>query len=337
MNVEEIKSRITTDAAAVKDNPSLSLFKAKYLGKNGIVTALFSFIKDAPTPEAKKETGAQVNLLKNFVEEKYMQAELALLEAKKTEELKGIDVTLPAYSVSQGTRHPLTLVMEEIRSIFTRMGFSIEEGPDIEKDYYNFTALNFPIEHPARDMHDTFHVDDEHLLRTHTSPIQIHTMEKYDPPLRIVAPGRVYRRDAIDASHSPVFHQVEGFMVDDNIRFSDLKGVLDLFLKEMFGSDLKTRFRPSFFPFTEPSAEVDVQCVNCRGRGCQVCKQTGWLEILGAGMIHPNVLRAVKYDPEKYTGFAFGMGVERIAMLKYRIDDMRLFFENDVRFLKQFR
>jgi len=216
------------------------------------------------------------------------------------------------------------------------MGFSIEEGPEIEKDYYNFTALNFAPEHPARDMHDTFHIDDEYLLRTHTSPIQIRTMEKSAPPYKFIAPGRVYRRDAMDATHSTVFHQVEGLMVDTDIKFSHLKGVLDLFLKEMFGSDLKTRFRPSFFPFTEPSAEVDVQCASCRGKGCNVCKHTGWLEIMGSGMIHPNVLRAVKVDPEKYTGFAFGMGVERIAMLKYRIDDMRLFFENDTRFLKQF-
>jgi phenylalanyl-tRNA synthetase alpha chain len=226
--------------------------------------------------------------------------------------------------------------MEEIKSIFMSMGFSIEEGPDVEEDYYNFTALNFPAEHPARDMHDTFHIDETHLLRTHTSPIQVRTMEKYPPPLKVIAPGRVYRRDAMDATHSTVFHQVEGFMVDENIRFSDLKGVLDLFTKELFGADLKTRFRPSFFPFTEPSAEVDVQCVACRGKGCGVCKNTGWLEILGSGMIHPNVLRAVKIDPEKYSGFAFGCGVERIAMLKYGIDDMRLFFENDLRFLKQF-
>ena len=217
-----------------------------------------------------------------------------------------------------------------------RMGFSIEYGPDVEEAYYNFTALNFPEEHPAMDMHDTFHIDEKYLLRTHTSPIQIRTMLKHRPPLRVIAPGRVYRRDAADSSHSPVFHQVEGFMVDGNVRFSDLKGVLDMFTKEIFGHDLKTRFRPSFFPFTEPSAEVDVQCVNCRGKGCPTCKNTGWLEILGCGMIHPEVFKNVKYDPEKYTGFAFGMGVERIALLKYGIDDMRLFFENDIRFLRQF-
>lgn len=331
--MEELKKQIKADADAVKDTVALTQFKAKYNGKKGIVTELFSTLKDAVD---KKETGRQINELKVYVETLYAEKEEELLNLKKTEELKGVDVTMPAYDIVSGTVHPLTKTMNEIKSIFMRMGFSIEEGPEIEKDYYNFTALNFQPEHPARDMHDTFHINDEYLLRTHTSPIQVRTMEKYAPPLKVVAPGRVYRRDAIDASHSTVFHQVEGFMVDTDIKFSDLKGVLDLFLKEMFGADLKTRFRPSFFPFTEPSAEVDVQCVHCRGKGCNMCKRTGWLEILGSGMIHPNVLRAVRIDPEKYTGFAFGMGVERIAILKYQIDDMRLFFENDLRFLKQF-
>jgi phenylalanyl-tRNA synthetase alpha chain len=331
--MEDLKKQIKADAEAVKDTVALSQFKSKYNGKKGIVTELFSTLKDASD---RKETGRQINELKVYVETLFAEKETALLNIKKSEELKGMDATLPAYDVSTGTLHPLTKVMDDIKSIFTRMGFSVEEGPEIEKDYYNFTALNFQPEHPARDMHDTFHINDEYLLRTHTSPIQVRTMEKYAPPLKVLAPGRVYRRDAIDASHSTVFHQVEGFMVDTNIKFSDLKGVLDLFMKEIFGSDLKTRFRPSFFPFTEPSAEVDVQCVHCRGKGCNVCKHTGWLEILGSGMIHPNVLRAVRIDPEKYTGFAFGMGVERIAMLKYQVDDMRLFFENDLRFLKQF-
>lgn len=331
--MEELKKQIKADADAIKDIVALTQFKAKYNGKKGTVTELFSTLKDAVD---KKETGRQINELKVYVEMLFAEKETELLNLKKTEELKGMDVTLPGYDISSGTQHPLTKIMNEIKSVFMRMGFSIEEGPEIEKDYYNFTALNFPSEHPARDMHDTFHINDEYLLRTHTSPIQIRTMEKYAPPLRVIAPGRVYRRDAIDASHSTVFHQVEGFMVDTNIKFSDLKGVLDIFLKEIFGSNLKTRFRPSFFPFTEPSAEVDVQCVHCHGKGCAMCKQTGWLEILGSGMIHPNVLRAVRIDPEKYTGFAFGMGVERIAILKYQVDDMRLFFENDLRFLKQF-
>jgi phenylalanyl-tRNA synthetase alpha chain len=332
--MEETKKNITADADAAVDQAGLAQFKAKYLGKKGVVTEMFASLKDAAD---KKEAGRRVNELKTFTETEFSRREKELLDSKKSLELKGIDVTLPAYRVAKGTLHPITKVMEEIKSVFMAMGFSVEEGPDVEEDYYNFTALNFPSEHPARDMHDTFHIDEKHLLRTHTSPIQIRTMEKYPPPLKVIAPGRVYRRDAMDATHSTVFHQVEGFMVDTNIRFSDLKGVLDLFTKELFGAGLKTRFRPSFFPFTEPSAEVDVQCVVCRGKGCGVCKSTGWLEILGSGMIHPNVLRAVRIDPEKYSGFAFGCGVERIAMLKYGIDDMRLFFENDTRFLKQFK
>ncbi|HPD19004.1 MAG: phenylalanine--tRNA ligase subunit alpha [Candidatus Goldbacteria bacterium] len=336
MNFEETKQKIEEDVKAVTEFTSLNVFKSKYLGKNGIITAMFQELRTMDNAEEKKEFGRQINLLKQMVEEKYEQKENELLLRKKNAGLKNIDMTLPPYNIVRGKTHPITKIMNEINSIFLRMGFSIEEGPEIETEYNNFKALNFPEDHPARDMHDTFYIDDEHLLRTHTSPIQIRTMLKYKPPLKIIAPGRVFRRDAIDASHSPVFHQVEGFMVDENVRFSDLKGVLDLFTKEIFGNDLKTRFRPSFFPFTEPSAEVDVLCVNCKGKGCSVCKQTGWLEILGAGMIHVNVFKAVNYDPEKYTGFAFGMGVERIAMLKYGIDDMRLFYENDIRFLRQF-
>ncbi len=336
MNYQEIKENIEKDIGSVVDFNSLNSFKSKYLGKNGIITNLFQELKSIDSIEEKKELGRQINSLKQMVEEKYDRKEKDLLLQKKILAQKDIDMTLPPYNIVRGNIHPITKTMEEINSIFLRMGFSIEEGPEIETEYNNFKALNFPEDHPAMDMHDTFYVDDKFVLRTHTSPIQIRAMLKHKPPLKIIAPGRVFRRDAIDASHSTVFHQVEGFMVDENIRFSDLKGVLDLFTKEIFGSDLKTRFRPSFFPFTEPSAEVDVQCVNCKGKGCSVCKQTGWLEILGAGMIHVNVLKTVKYDPEKYTGFAFGMGVERIAMLKYRIDDMRLFYENDIRFLKQF-
>lgn len=336
MNYEEIKQNIEADINAVSEFNSLNLFKSKYLGKNGIITSLFQKMKSINNNDEKREFGKQMNLLKQIVEEKYEQKEKELLLQKKSIGAKDLDMTLPAYNIIKGRIHPITKTMEEINSIFLRMGFSIEEGPEIETEYNNFKALNFPEDHPAMDMHDTFYIDDKFVLRTHTSPIQIRAMLKHKPPLKIIAPGRVFRRDAIDASHSTVFHQVEGFMVDENVRFSDLKGVLDLFTKEIFGSDLKTRFRPSFFPFTEPSAEVDVQCVNCKGKGCFVCKQTGWLEILGAGMIHVNVFKAVKYDHEKYTGFAFGMGVERIAMLKYGIDDMRLFYENDIRFLKQF-
>jgi len=336
-NETEIREQIKTDSEAVHDNTTLNQFKAKYTGRNGVITGLFSSLKDIKDKDEKVNKGKSINELKNYFEDVFAGTEKKLIALEKAKNMQGIDLTLPAYSIARGSLHPLIKTMEEIKSIFLRMGFSVAEGPEIEKDYYNFEALNFPKDHPARDMHDTFIIDNEYLLRTHTSPIQIRVMEKQKPPLKILAPGRVYRRDAADSSHSPVFHQVEGFMVDEGIRFSDLKGVLELFTQQIFGKDLKVRFRPSFFPFTEPSAEVDVQCVNCKGKGCQACKNTGWMEILGSGMIHPNVFRNVGYDPEKYTGFAFGMGVERIAMLKYRIDDMRLFFENDVRFLRQFK
>lgn len=336
MEINSIKNQVKTDIDAVKDLPALAEFKAKYLGKKGVVTLLFEGLKNITDKEEKKEKGKLVNELKVSVEAACAEKEKQFLNAKKAEELKEMDLTLPPYSISKGTLHPLTRTMQEINSIFMRMGFVIEEGPEIEEARYNFTMLNFPEDHPAMDMHDTFHIDDKYLLRTHTSPIQIRAMLSRKPPFKIVAPGRVYRRDAVDASHSPVFHQVEAFMVDENVRFSDLKGLLDTFAGEIFGGRLKTRFRPSFFPFTEPSAEVDVTCVNCAGKGCPTCKHTGWLEILGCGMIHVNVFKAVGYDTEKYTGFALGMGVERIAMLKYGISDMRLFYENDARFLKQF-
>jgi phenylalanyl-tRNA synthetase alpha chain len=333
---KDMKEQINKDAGAVQDTASLNQFKAKYTGRSGVITGLFSSLKDIVDKEEKISKGRYFNEIKNYFESVFAEAERKLIALQKANNLKDFDITLPAYSIAKGAQHPLIKTMEEIKSIFLRMGFSVADGPDIEKNYYNFEALNFPEDHPARDMHDTFTIDDEYILRTHTSPIQIRVMEKCKPPLKILAPGRVYRKDAADASHSPVFHQVEGFMVDEGVRFSDLKGVLEMFTQEIFGKELKVRFRPSFFPFTEPSAEVDVQCVSCRGKGCAICKNTGWLEILGSGMIHPNVLKNVNYDPEKYTGFAFGMGVERIAMLKYRIDDMRLFFENDIRFLRQF-
>jgi phenylalanyl-tRNA synthetase alpha chain len=336
MDINSLKNKITADIDAVKDLPALAEFKAEYLGKKGAVTALFEDLKNISDKEEKKEKGRQVNEVKISVETACIQKEKQFLNAKKAADLKEMDLTLPPYSMAKGSIHPLTKTMQEINSVFMRMGFVIEAGPEIEEAKYNFTMLNFPEDHPAMDMHDTFHVDEKYLLRTHTSPIQIRTMLNRKPPFKIVAPGRVYRRDAVDASHSPVFHQVEAFMVGENVRFSDLKGLLDTFAKQIFSSELKTRFRPSFFPFTEPSAEMDVTCVNCMGKGCPTCKKTGWLEILGCGMIHTNVFKAVGYDPEKNTGFALGMGVERIAMLKYGINDMRLFFENDVRFLKQF-
>jgi len=337
MDKPSIENSMKQDILTVSDAAGLNAFKAKYTGKKGIVTELFSGMKDIADKEEKKKAGLEINDLKKLCEALAEEKEKQMLSSKKAEGLKDVDVTLPAYNIEKGALHPLTLVTEEINSIFLRMGFSIEEGPEIETEQNNFTSLNFPADHPALDMHDTFYMENGYLLRTHTSPVQVRAMKKHKPPLKIIAPGRVYRRDAVDASHSSVFHQVEGFMVDENIHFTDLKGVLDLFLREVFGNTLKTRFRPSFFPFTEPSAEVDVQCVNCMGKGCPACKHSGWLEIMGAGMIHPNVLSNVGIDPEKYTGFAFGMGVERIAMLKYQIDDMRLLFENDVRFLKQFK
>jgi phenylalanyl-tRNA synthetase alpha chain len=336
MDIENLKNQIKTDIDSAVSLPALADIKAKYLGKKGSVTALFEGLKDIKDKEEKKEKGRQINELKLYVETAHAEKEKQLLNAKKAEELKEMDLTLPGYTVAKGSSHPLTKTMDEINSFFMRMGFSIEAGPEIEEARYNFELLNFPEEHPAMDMHDTFHIDDTHLLRTHTSPIQIRTMLGRKPPFKIIAPGRVYRRDALDASHSTVFHQVEAFMVDEGVRFSDLKGLLDKFAKYMFGSGLATRFRPSFFPFTEPSAEMDVQCASCGGKGCPACKNTGWLEILGCGMIHPNVFKNVNYDDEKYTGFALGMGVDRIAMLKYGINDMRLFFENDIRFLKQF-
>ncbi|MEE8179671.1 MAG: phenylalanine--tRNA ligase subunit alpha, partial [bacterium] len=247
-----------------------------------------------------------------------------------------IDITLPGKKFSLGKKHPITLILDEIKNIFVSLGFRIVDGPEVETEYYNFEALNMDLHHPARDMWNTLYIKEGVLLRTHTSPVQIRVMEKQSPPLAIIAPGRCYRRDAVDASHSPMFHQVEGLLVDEGVSFAHLKGVLTHFCHRMFGAETKVRFRPSFFPFTEPSVEVDIQCVICAGKGCSVCKQSGWLEILGAGMVNPRVFEFVKYDTKKYTGFAFGMGVERIAMLRYGIDDMRLFFENDRRFLKQF-
>jgi phenylalanyl-tRNA synthetase alpha chain len=261
----------------------------------------------------------------------------ALRNARKEESLQKerIDVTLPGRRRPTGSKHPITLVTEEITEIFAGLGFQVAEGPEIELDYYNFETLNFPKDHPARDMQDTFFIDDNILLRTHTSPVQVRTMLKHAPPVRIIAPGTVYRCDS-DATHSPMFHQVEGLMVDHGITFGDLKGILTIFVNQFFGKGIGVRLRPSFFPFTEPSAEVDIACVICKGKGCRVCKNSGWLEILGAGMVDPEVYRHVHYDPETISGFAFGMGIERIAMLKYGINDMRLLFENDLRFLRQF-
>ncbi len=291
----------------------------------------------ALSPEERPLIGQVVNSVRDQLEEQFEAALTRIREAIKAERLREerLDVTLPGRRRPIGTKHPITLVREEITEIFAGLGFQVVEGPEIELDYYNFEALNFPKDHPARDMQDTFFIDENLLLRTHTSPVQIRTMLKHAPPVRIIAPGTVYRCDS-DATHSPMFHQIEGLMVDKGITFGDLKGILTIFLNQYFGRGTGVRLRPSFFPFTEPSAEVDIACVICKGKGCRVCKNTGWLEILGAGMVDPEVYRHVQYDPESISGFAFGMGIERIAMLKYGINDMRLLFENDLRFLTQF-
>jgi phenylalanyl-tRNA synthetase alpha chain len=324
------------ESESVTSLPELQQLKVKYLGKKGLVTEKLKTLS-AIAPEQRPAYGKTVNELKQHIEQEIIRVELLLKqeEYQKSILTEALDVTLPGKYTPFGREHPIHKVLSEITGIFSSMGFEVEEGPEVELDYYNFEALNIPKNHPARDMQDTFYISDEVVLRTHTSPVQIRVMEKRKPPLKIIAPGKVYRCDA-DISHTPMFHQVEGFMVDTDIAFSDLKGVLQLFIHSMFSAETPVRFRPSYFPFTEPSAEVDIGCIFCSGKGCRVCKQTGWLEILGAGMIHPRVFEYVGYNPEMYTGFAFGMGVERITMLKFGIDDIRLFFENDLRFLRQF-
>jgi phenylalanyl-tRNA synthetase alpha chain len=310
--------------------------RVRYLGKKGALTRLLRALPDLPAAE-RPAVGREANLAKAEIES-VLEARLASLERLERRARLAADrpdLTLPGRRVVPGGLHPLTRVHDEIVDVFTGMGFAVAEGPEVELDYYNFEALNIPKDHPARDMQDTFYVGGEILLRTHTSPVQIRTMERQKPPVRIIVPGRVYRRDA-DITHSPVFHQVEGLAVDRGISMGDLKGTLELFARELFGADSRIRFRPSFFPFTEPSAEVDVLCFLCKGGGCRVCKASGWLEILGSGMVHPRILRAMGYDTEEVTGWAFGMGIERVAMLRYGIDDIRLFYENDLRFLSQF-
>ena len=310
--------------------------RVRFLGKKGELTTIMKEMGRL-SPEDRPVLGALANRVKEELEALFALRLQSIREAEIARRLASerIDVTLPGRSFFVGTRHPITLVAEEISEIFTSLGFGIEEGPEVEKDFYNFEALNMPKDHPARDMQDTFYISDDVVLRTHTSPVQIRTMLRQAPPVRVIAPGTVYRRDS-DITHSPMFHQIEGFLVDRHVTFGDLKGILTTFVTQMFGKNVGVRFRPSFFPFTEPSAEVDIQCVICGGAGCRVCKNSGWLEILGSGMIDPEVFRAVNSDPEVYSGFAFGMGLERIAMLKYGVNDLRLFFENDLRFLKQF-
>jgi phenylalanyl-tRNA synthetase alpha chain len=317
--------------------------RVETLGRGGRLTSMLRGLKDLPAEE-RPRVGAELNRLRKLFEDEIEERFRQIKEQARTKALEEewVDITLPGTRWERGKVHPLTLAMDEIIDVFWGMGFEIARGPDIEDDYHNFEALNIPQDHPARDMQDTFFVSNDMLLRTHTSPVQIHTMESRKPPLQIIVPGAVYRHDD-DATHSPMFHQVEGFMVDSHITFADLKGVLTHVLRQIFSHETGVRFRPSFFPFTEPSAEIDIQCLFCGGQGtvsegqtCRVCKATGWLEILGAGMIDPQVFHFVGYDPEKFSGFAFGMGVERIAMLKYGIDDIRLFFQNDLRFLRQF-
>jgi len=310
--------------------------RVKILGKKGSLTEVMKGMRDL-SAEERPIIGTLVNTLKDLFENSFIARQLELQQRDVAARLvnEKIDVTLPGRKTASGNLHPVTLVTNEVVEIFSRLGFAVAEGPEIEQDFYNFEALNIPRDHPARDMQDTFYINNDQVLRTHTSPVQIRTMLKNQPPVRIIAPGTVYRRDS-DITHSPMFHQVEGFLVDDKVTFGDLKGVLTHFLNEYFGQGHKVRFRPSFFPFTEPSAEVDIECVICGGKGCRVCGKTGWLEILGCGMIDPEVFRSVNYDAEKYSGFAFGMGLERMAMLKYGVNDLRLFFDNDLRFLKQF-
>jgi phenylalanyl-tRNA synthetase alpha chain len=313
----------------------LKKLRTEFLGKKSYLSQAMKELRTVPAEE-KPAVGKLINELKQNVEQ-IIKEKSQDLEGKsdRTAGDESFDTSLPGRKETLGTLHPITQTLEEIQSIFFGLGFRVEEGPQIESDYYNFEALNIPKDHPARDMQDTFYVEGDTVLRTHTSPVQIHVMERQEPPLRIIAPGKVYRCDS-DISHTPMFHQIEGLMVDKNISFSHLKNIMNIFVHEVFGKNTQVRFRPSFFPFTCPSAEVDIQCVICSGKGCRVCSQTGWLEILGAGMVDPAVFEAVGYDPEKWSGFAFGMGIERITMLKHGINDIRLFFENDLRFLKQF-
>ncbi len=333
--------KLTADALALinaADNlETLDQIRVNYLGKKGELTSLLKTLGTLPVEE-KKAAGENINNAKREVQQA-LEIRKQTLEAERLNarlSSEKVDVSLPGRGQQLGGLHPVTLTMERIENLFSRLGFTVEQGPEIEDDYHNFEALNIPSHHPARAMHDTFYFDANTLLRTHTSPVQIRHMETNQPPLRIIAPGRVYRCDS-DLTHTPMFHQVEGLLVDENVSFADLMGTLADFLKQFFENEnLKTRFRPSYFPFTEPSSEVDIQCVMCEGKGCRVCGQTGWLEVLGCGIVHPKVFEAAGIDTEKYTGYAFGMGVERLAMLRYGVNDLRLFFENDLKFLQQF-
>lgn len=336
-NLDGLVVTALTAIAQSSDVNSLEQLRVQYLGKKGELTQVMKMLGELSAEERPK-VGVLINQAKERVltalNDKKQSLEQAALNAKLATEK--IDVTLPGRGQISGSIHPITRTLERIESFFTNIGYEVAEGPEIEDDYHNFAALNIPSHHPARAMHDTFYVNASMLLRTHTSPVQVRTMEGKKPPIRVVCPGRVYRCDS-DMTHSPMFHQVEGLLVDKDISFGDLKGTIEEFLRVFFEKEFAVRFRPSFFPFTEPSAEVDIECMMCSGKGCRVCKQTGWLEVMGCGMVHPNVLRMSGIDPQEFSGFAFGMGAERLAMLRYGVNDLRLFFDNDLRFLSQFR
>ncbi len=332
--INRIKNEFDREIEDTNSLQELEQLRIRYLGKKGFVTSLFDQLKKIPA-EDKPAAGQKLNALRQEVSEKINELK-SELSKKFTSASPEIDLTLPGRNYKVGSKHIIIQTLDEIKSIFKGLGFSVFEGPELESDYYNFEALNFPVDHPARDMQDTFFINKNFLLRTHTTPVQIRIMEKTQPPVRGIMPGRVYRNEAISARSYCMFHQVDGIYVDTDVTFAELKGTLVSFAKQFYGSDLQYRFRPSYFPFTEPSAEMDITCYICSGKGCRVCKQTGWLEILGCGMVDPNVFSYVNYNPEKFSGYAFGMGIERIAMLKYGIDDIRIFFKNDYRFLKQF-
>jgi len=340
-SIEQQLTQLVTEAeAAISQSADATVvedLRVKYLGKKGLLTEQLKSLGRLP-PEERPRVGALVNLAKEALQEKLGARKHQLETAARGQQLASetLDVTLPGRGVRQGGSHPITRTLERLETLFTRMGFDVADGPEIEDDYHNFEALNIPPNHPSRAMHDTFYFDAHRLLRTHTSPVQVRYMENHKPPLRIIAPGRVYRCDS-DVTHTPMFTQIEGLMVDKDVSFADLKGVISDFLVQFFEKPLEVRFRPSYFPFTEPSAEVDISCVICEAKGCRVCKNTGWLEVLGSGMVHPEVFRHVGIDSEQWSGFAFGLGVERLAMLRYGVNDLRLFYENDLRFLQQFR
>ena len=335
--LEKIKSEALAKIDTSDALEKLNEIRVAYLGKKGELTTVLKSMKDV-APEERPKVGQMVNEVRALIEERLEETKTALARKAREEQMKRevIDVTLPAKKANTGHKHPNTIALEEVERIFVGMGYEVVEGPEVEYDLYNFEKLNIPKGHPARDEQDTFYINDSILLRSQTSPVQARVMEKQKPPIRMIAPGRVFRSDEVDATHSPSFHQIEGLVIDKHITFADLKGTLAEFARELFGEDTKVKFRPHHFPFTEPSAEVDVSCFKCGGKGCRFCKGSGWIEILGCGMVHPHVLEMCGIDPEEYTGFAFGVGLERIALLKYEIDDMRLLYENDIRFLKQF-